>query len=282
MSRETQTSATSALITRCLRHLSRPLLAVLVLLQIACATSPLDRRQVVLYSDQDMARQGAAAYEQMRGQIPISNNANEINFVQCVADYVIAALSDQQRSSVVWEVTVFDDEQANAFALPGGKIGVYNGLLDVAVNQDQLAAVMAHEVGHVIASHSNERASQSTIRSAGITAARILGASDTAIQLIDQGAQLGIFLPFNRTQESEADVVGVMLMAEAGFDPAQSIQLWENMAAVGGARPPEFMSTHPSPESRIAELRSMLPAANELLNQARRDGVNPDCSFARN
>lgn len=258
------------------------LLAALVLLPMACSTSPLDRRQVVLYSDQDMAQQGAAAYTQMREQLPISTNANEINFVQCVADYVIAALSDQQRSGVSWEVTVFDAEQANAFALPGGKIGVYNGLLDVAVNQHQLAAVMAHEVGHVIANHSNERASQATIRNAGIVAARILGASDTAIELVNQGAQLGIFLPFNRTQESEADVIGVMLMAEAGFEPAQSIQLWENMNAVGGARPPEFLSTHPSPESRIVELRTMLPAANGLLAQARREGINPDCSFVRN
>lgn len=261
---------------------ARWLWLVAAALLVACATSPLDRRQVVLYSDQDMAQQGAAAYQQMRQQIPISNNANQINYVQCVADYVVAALSDQQRSGVAWEVTVFDDEQANAFALPGGKIGVYNGLLDVAVNQHQLAAVMAHEVGHVIAAHSNERASQSTIRNAGLTAARILGASDVAIELIDQGAQLGIFLPFNRTQESEADVIGVMLMAEAGFDPAQSIQLWENMNAVGGARPPEFLSTHPAPESRIAELNSYLPAANALLAQARREGISPDCNYARN
>lgn len=259
----------------------RWLLTAVLLTQVACTTSPLDRRQVVLYSDQDMARQGAAAYQQMREQLPISSNRNEIGFVQCVADYVLAALSDQQRSGVNWEVTVFDDEQANAFALPGGKIGVYNGLLDVAVNQHQLAAVMAHEVGHVVANHSNERASQATIRNASIAAARILGASDTAIQLVDQGAQLGIFLPFNRTQESEADVMGVMLMAEAGFDPAQSIQLWENMNAVGGARPPEFLSTHPSPESRIAELRAMLPAANQLLAIARSEGINPDCSFRR-
>jgi predicted Zn-dependent protease len=281
MLRITCRSATSRSLPTILPR-ARWLWLVAAALLVACATSPLDRRQVVLYSDQDMAQQGAAAYQQMRQQIPISNNPNQINYVQCVADYVVAALSDQQRSGVAWEVTVFDDEQANAFALPGGKIGVYNGLLDVAVNQHQLAAVMAHEVGHVIAAHSNERASQSTIRNAGLTAARILGASDVAIELIDQGAQLGIFLPFNRTQESEADVIGVMLMAEAGFDPAQSIQLWENMNAVGGARPPEFLSTHPAPESRIAELNSYLPAANALLDQARREGISPDCNYARN
>ncbi len=247
----------------------------------ACSTSPLDRRQVVLYSDSDMARQGEAAYRQMQDEIPISADANQTSFVQCVADHVVNALHESQRGNYNWEVTVFDADQANAFALPGGKIGVYNGLLDVAVTQDQLAAVMAHEVGHVLANHSNERASQSTLRTAGLTAARILGASDVAVDLIDYGANLGIFLPFNRTQESEADVIGIMLMAEAGFDPQQSILLWENMNAVGGDRPPEFLSTHPSPESRIASLQSMLPGAYELREEARAMGRYPDCTYVR-
>ena len=235
---------------------------------VACATSPLDRRQVVLYSDQDMARQGEQAYREMQAQVPISSNQNEISFVQCVADHVVAALSQQQRANLDWEVTVFDQDQANAFALPGGKIG--------AVNQHQLAAVMAHEVGHVLANHSNERASQSTLRNVGIAAARILGASDTAVEVLDQGTQLGIFLPFNRTQESEADVIGVMMMAEAGFDPEQSI-----LNEVGGARPPEFLSTHPSPETRIAELQRMMPSANNVMAAARAQGRNPDCVFIR-
>lgn len=260
----------------------RLLLASLIsLLAIACTTSPLDRRQVVLYSDSDMARQGEAAYRQMQEELPVADNPNQNSFVRCVADHVVDALHESQRGDHNWEVTVFDADQANAFALPGGKIGVYNGLLDVAVNQDQLAAVMAHEVGHVLANHSNERASQSTIRTAGLAAARILGASDTTVELIDQGAQLGIFLPFNRTQESEADVLGIMLMAEAGFDPQQSIQLWENMNAVSGERPPEFLSTHPSPETRIAELQSMLPGAYELRGQARSEGRFPDCTYVR-
>lgn len=251
------------------------------LIAVACTTSPLDRRQVVLYSDSDMARQGEAAYRQMQEEQAVSDNVNQNSFVRCVADHVVDALHESQRGDYNWEVTVFDADQANAFALPGGKIGVYNGLLDVAVNQDQLAAVMAHEVGHVLANHSNERASQSTIRTAGLAAARILGASDTTVELIDHGARLGIFLPFNRTQESEADVLGIMLMAEAGFDPQQSIQLWENMSAVSEERPPEFLSTHPSPESRIAELESMLPGAYELREQARSEGRFPDCTYVR-
>ncbi len=258
-----------------------PVILLSTLVLAACATSPTDRRQVVLYSDEQMAAQGEAAYRQMQQEVPISQNRNQSNYVQCVADYIIEALSDEQRAGNQWEVTVFDNEQANAFALPGGKIGVYNGLLDVAVTQHQLAAVMAHEVGHVIASHSNERASQSTLRNVGVTAARILGVSDTTLQAIDYGTQLGLFLPFNRTQESEADVVGLMLMAEAGFDPQQSITLWENMNAVGGSRPPEFMSTHPSPETRMSRLSEMMSAAEALRRQARANGLNPDCVYIR-
>ena len=243
----------------------------------SCATSPTNRRQVVLYSEADMARQGEEAYREMQAEIPVTTDPRETSYVQCVADYVIEALEPEQKNSVNWEVTVFDSEQANAFALPGGKIGVYNGLLDVAYNQHQLAAVMAHEVGHVLANHSNERASQSTLRSVGITAARILGASNTTLEAIDYGTQLGLTLPFNRTQESEADEIGVILMANAGFDPEQSIALWENMSADSGPRPPQFLSTHPSPETRISALQSMMEQARIVRQQANEQGMVPDC-----
>lgn len=244
---------------------------------LSCASSPLDRRQVVLYSDAEMARQGEQAYRQMQQELPVSTSAREIAYVQCVADHVIEALDETERNSVLWEVTVFDADQANAFALPGGKIGVYNGLFDTAVNQDQLAAVIAHEVGHVLADHSNERASQSTIRNVGIAAAQIFGVSDTTVQVLDTATNLGIFLPFNRTQESEADAIGIMLMANAGFDPASSITLWENMSVGAGPRQPEILSTHPSPSSRIEELQSRVPEASIALAAARAKGLSPDC-----
>ncbi len=243
----------------------------------SCASSPLDRRQVVLYSESEMAQQGERSYRQMQQEIPTSQDQREIRYVQCVTDHILAALDDTQRAQGEWEVTVFDQEQANAFALPGGKIGVYNGLFDTAVNQHQLAAVLAHEVGHVLANHSNERASQSTIRSVGVATAQILGVSASTLELIDLGAQLGLFLPFNRTQESEADSIGVLLMAEAGFDPSQSILLWENMSVDGGPRQPEFLSTHPSPDSRIQELRSRMPQATAIMLSARGRGLSPDC-----
>lgn len=238
----------------------------------------MDRRQVVLYSDADMARQGEEAYRQMQAEIPITTNQRETQYVQCVANYVIQALEPRERGRSVWEVTVFDNEQANAFALPGGKIGVYNGLLSVATNQHQLAAVMAHEVGHVLADHSNERASQSTLRNVGLVTAQVLGASDTTLGVLDLGTQLGLFLPFNRTQESEADAIGVLLMARAGFDPQESIRLWQNMNASGGSRPPELLSTHPSPASRMAELNRMMGSANALRSSANASGLSPDCA----
>lgn len=251
-------------------------LASLYLL-VSCASSPMDRRQVVFYSDAEMARQGEEAYRQMQVEIPASTNARETQFVQCVADSIIAALEPADRDRGEWEVTVFDNEQANAFALPGGKIGVYNGLLNVANNQHQLAAVMAHEVGHVLANHSNERASQTTLRNVGLVTAQVFGVSDTTLQVLDTATQYGLFLPFNRTQESEADGIGVLLMARAGFDPQESITLWENMSADGGSRPPELLSTHPSPTSRMANLNHLMGPALALRETANSSGLNPDC-----
>ena len=167
-----------------------------------------------------------------------------------------------------WEVVVFDDEQVNAFALPGGKIGVYTGLLNVAENQHQLAAVIGHEVGHVIAEHGNERMSQSTLINVGsqavgqILAANEVPQSGPIMAAIGLGVQVGVQLPFSRTHESEADVIGLQLMAKSGFDPRQSVNLWQNMdAASGGNRPMELLSTHPAPQTRIDNLQANMPAA---------------------
>ena len=249
----------------------------LVALMATCTTSPTNRRQVVLYSEAEMARQGEGAYRQMQSELTVSSDPRETSYVQCVADYVIAALEPTQQTAIRWEVTDFDSPQANAFALPGGKIGVYTGLFDVAYNQDQLAAVMAHEVGHVLAKHGNERASRSALRSVGIAAARVLGASTSTVQAIDYGTQLGLQLPFDRAQESEADTMGLMLMARAGFDPEQSIALWENMSADAGPRPPEFLATHPSPETRMSSLRNLMGQALSARTQALSNGLVPDC-----
>jgi len=252
-------------------------LITISLLLSSCASSPMERRQVVLYSESDMANQGVQAYAQMLDEIPLTENQRQINYVRCVTNYIVSALDENQRGDYVWEASLFENDQANAFALPGGKMGVYTGLLKVAINQHQLATVMAHEVGHVLARHSNERASQSTLRNIGLAVAQAAGASDGTLEAIDLGTKYGLFLPFNRTQESEADQIGIMLMARAGFDPQESINLWQNMAEQGGARPPELLSTHPSPASRISELNRLLPPAEAVWASMNSRGVVPDC-----
>jgi len=181
-----------------------------------------------------------------------------------------------------WEVEVFNDDSANAFALPGGKIGVHTGLLKVAVNQDQLATVIGHEVAHVLAGHSNERASTNLATQGALEALNVLSgpaspAKSRTLAVLGVGAQVGVLLPFSRAQESEADVLGLDLMARAGFDPRQGPALWENMARVGGS-PPELLSTHPSSATRIAALRQRVEIAMPLRKQARAKGKQPTCS----
>ena len=185
-------------------------------------------------------------------------------------------------------MAIFDNDSINAFAMPGGKIGVMTGILKAADNQDRLAAVLGHEIAHVTARHSNERASRSPVAGVGIHVAAVLlgggnqGATYTAYEALNQGAALGIMLPFNRAQESEADVIGLEFMARAGFDPRESVPLWQNMAeAAGGNAPAEFLSTHPSNEKRIDSLVSQFGKTLALYNQAQADGHNPDCTPAQ-
>lgn len=255
----------------------------IALLVSGCKTSPTGRTQIALYSDQKMNEMGSASFEQMKKEQAIETDPSMNAYVKCIAEHLIAELPSNYANQQ-WEVVVFKEPSANAFALPGGKIGVHTGLLNVAKNQDQLAAVMGHEVGHVIAEHSNERVSQNSILQFG------LQASSTALQMgnveyrnaimqgLGLGAQYGVALPFGRTHESEADVIGLDLMAKAGFQPEGSVALWKNMeAASSGERPPEFMSTHPAPQSRIANLTSKLDEASRLKQAAWQSGKKPQC-----
>ncbi|MDZ4154345.1 M48 family metallopeptidase, partial [Methylicorpusculum sp.] len=179
---------------------------------------------------------------------------------------------------------VFEDNSQNAFALPGNKIGVHTGLIDLVDNQDQLATVIGHEIGHVLAKHSNERMSQEFAVNQGMAAVQAIAApqsalGQTAIGLLGAGAELGIILPYSRLHESEADVIGLDLMAKAGFDPQQSIQLWKKMSqASGGQGPAEFLSTHPAHGTRIEELQKRMPQALQYRQQAIAMGKQPRCA----
>jgi predicted Zn-dependent protease len=171
----------------------------------------------------------------------------------------------------------------NAFALPGGKIGVYTGILNVTENQDQLAAIIGHEVGHVIEHHSNERLSANKVSNVGMAVAAIaLGASDVDnkglwVAGLGLGVQYGIIMPYSRSHESEADIVGQDLMARSGFAPQASVQLWKNMSKLSKDAPPEFMSTHPSNETRIKQLNAHLTVSQPYYLAEKNTGNTPQC-----
>ena len=242
-----------------------------------CATSPAGRSQLILLPESEMTQLGAQAFTNIRKETPVAKNARTNRYVDCVA----GAITRQVGGS--WEVLVFSDDEANAFALPGGKIGVNTGLLKVAKNQDQLATVIGHEVAHVQSRHSNERVSQQFAVEQGLGLINALGnpASPTGqalMGLLGVGAQYGVLLPYSRIQESEADRLGLDLMAKSGFNPRESIALWENMARAGGAQPPEFLSTHPSHSTRISDLNARIPAALQLQRAAIQQGRRPSCA----
>ncbi|WP_040297307.1 M48 family metallopeptidase [Alcanivorax hongdengensis] len=252
---------------------------LLVVVLSACATSPLGRQQFLLMPEDQMDEMGVAAYDQMKQEKPVSNNAQETRYVRCVANAITSVLDEKQ----TWEVNLFQDDSANAFALPGGKIGVNTGLLKVARTQDQLAAVLGHEVGHVLAHHSNERMSLQYATQSGMQLLSAVTGQDSALKqglfaALGVGTQYGITLPFSRKHEAEADIIGLQLMAKAGFDPHQAINLWQNMSAANGQEPPEFMSTHPSNSTRISGLKARMSEVEPLYQQARASGRSPQCS----
>ena len=249
--------------------LKRVILLACTFVFAACSSSPTGRQQVLLFSSSDMSQLGVQSFQELKKQEKINNDPKINQYVQCVSDAITARLAPQPDFSE-WEVVVFDSKQVNAFALPGGKIGVYTGLLDVAKNQDQLATVIGHEIGHVMARHSNERISRSQLADAGLQLSNaVLSGSEyqgIAMAGLGLGVQYGILMPYSRAQERESDIIGLRLMAESGFDPKQSVELWKNMAeASAGKQPPELLSTHPSHSTRIKELQAeiaQLPVIN--------------------
>lgn len=246
----------------------------------SCAKSPTGRSQLKLFPKGQVAEMGRQAFDSMKSENKVSSKKVQNTYVSCIAKHITAQVPNTVFAGE-WEVVVFEDKQVNAFALPGGKIGVYTGLLDVAKNQHQLAAVIGHEVGHVIAEHGNERMSSSTLINIGMQVTnqvlknKQVGNNKEIMSAIGLGVQVGVQLPFSRTHESEADVIGLELMAKAGFDPRQSVDLWQNMnKASEGKRPPELLSTHPAPSTRISQLQAQMPTAMSHYKAA---PVKPNC-----
>jgi len=242
----------------------------------ACASQPTQATRA------EVEAEANRAFNQMSASMPLVTDRETIDFVACVAQSVVDVL-EPPYNDIDWSLRVFENEAVNAFAMPGGKIGVFSGLLKVTENQDQLAAVIGHEVAHVTAEHALERAGHTDLTNVGVNALAIIlgggysGATYTAQQALSYGATLGIALPYSRSKETEADVIGLEYMARAGFDPRQAVPLWQRMDAGADRKPAEFLSTHPASETRIENLIGEWQKTLPLYNQAQAGGRSPDC-----
>jgi predicted Zn-dependent protease len=243
-----------------------------------CETNPYTGRSQLLMTSVDQEMQmGAQAYGQVKHDPKIhqSQDPREVEPVRRVAARIIEAAKRSKYAEMAkqfqWEVTVIkDDKTMNAFALPGGKIAVYTGIFPVAKTEAGLAAVLGHEVTHALARHGAERMSQGQLTNAALqvleAAAGAAGGNamlgQVTMAALGAGAQVGVLLPFSRKHESEADYIGILLAADAGYDPRESVHLWERMEQMsGGKGPAEFLSTHPGHETRIEQLKKWMPEA---------------------
>jgi len=232
----------------------------LCLLLAACTTAPVTgRQQLMLVSESDAMQMGLQAYKEEMAKVKLSHDPKYVGQVRRVGER-IAKVSGH--SEYQWEFNVIGEPKTiNAWALPGGKVAVYTGLLNLGLSDAELAAVMAHEVGHAIAQHSRERMSQALGINLGLG---VLGSSgrmsDASLQAVNLALGIGVGLPFGRKQESEADFIGLDLMAKAGYDPHAALSFWQKMSqAAGGRKTPELLSTHPSNERRMRDIEAALP-----------------------
>lgn len=270
-----------------------PLLWIMMLSVLlgGCQTNPYtDRSQFLLMPSGYMNELGAAQYGEtlQDPKVVLSKDPREIEPVKRVAARIIAAAKRSKYAEAAksfdWEVTVIkDDNTKNAWALPGGKIAVYTGIFPMAKTEAGLAAIMGHEVVHALAQHGGERMSQGLMAQVGMSAAAILlstqggdpALNQLGMQAMGLGLQAGVLLPFSRKHESEADYIGVLLAADAGYDPREAVRIWERMAAAsGGGAQPEFLSTHPANETRIADLNRWMPEALGIYQRAPKASVN--------
>lgn len=251
----------------------------------ACSTSPTGRKQLTLLPEDQMTTMGAQAFSDMKSQVPVENDPSINSYVQCVVTDLVQNVA-RGNEPEKWEVVVFRSDDVNAFALPGGKIGVYTGLLKVAKTPDQLAAVIGHEIAHVVAQHSNARVSESLVARLGLDAIGGILANkgpnyDLLMAALGVGTQYGVLMPHSRAQETEADLIGLQLMAKSGFDPRESIELWKNMSQASGVQPPEFLSTHPSHSSRIKVLTENMDNAMTMAKRVPGDTCQTKTSALR-
>lgn len=214
-----------------------------------------------LVSDEEAARMGQEAWEQMLETTPLSRNRS---FQQALDSVSMRLLDAAGAGPEGWEIEVFASPDINAFALPGGKIGVYEGMFNVVQNEAQLAAIVGHEIGHLEAEHAQKRMSAQIARNAGVRVIAFflnIGGIEYGAEIaaaLGLGLDVGLLLPYSRDQEIEADALGLGTMSAAGFNPREAVTLWERMQAANSNRSPEFLATHPTPQSRIREIEQIL------------------------
>ncbi|MDP7537431.1 MAG: M48 family metallopeptidase [Methylococcales bacterium] len=245
---------------------------------VGCATTATGRQQLILMPADQINQMGITAFQDLKAAQKILTTGKNVNYINCITQAMTHTFTNAS-----WEVVLFVNDSPNAFALPGNKIGIHSGLITLTDNPDQLAAVIGHEISHVLARHSNERLSQKFALQQGLMLSSKISAPNTqlgktALSLLGLGGHYGIILPFSRLHEQEADILGLTLMAKAGFDPQQSINLWHKMAQANKQHVSEFLSTHPSYHHRIEILSQHMPTALVLREKAKALDRNPHCT----
>lgn len=259
--------------SECMLVLSLTAALTVTLFTIGCQTAPVtQRRQLLMISQDKENAMGLTAYQEVLQSEPVTKNTAATELVRKVGQRIAAVA---QRPDFDWEFNVIEASTQNAFCLPGGKVAVYTGILPICETEAGLAVVMSHEIGHAIARHGGERMSLQTVQNTAKDALKYVmrDTKDTTQQIVltayGAGSQYGAILPYSRKHELEADHIGLMLMAKAGYDPSAAPGFWDRFASQKeGAAPMEFLSTHPSDARRSAALRELLPEAMNLYNAA--------------
>lgn len=241
-------------------------------------TVGISRQQLLLIPAATVERQSAQMYSAMTTEASkkseLNVNVEMTKRVRGIAERMIPHVGEFRKDAANWnwEVNVFESEQINAFCMPGGKIGFYSGIIEkLELNDDEIAAIMGHEIAHALREHGREKISQQTLGRAivaGLAASQKPQNQVGTYQIATLASQLFVHLPFSRHMESEADAMGLELSARAGYDPAAAAVLWEKMGRASKGSPPEFLSTHPSGVTRIAEIKALLPKVQSLHEQA--------------
>lgn len=237
-----------------------------------------DRQQLLLVSSEQVLQLSAQSYAQTLQEANakgvLNTNQAQVNRLKIIANRLIGQVGVYRPDAAQWdwEVHTIKSDQLNAFVMPGGKIMFYSGIIDrLNLTDDEIAAIMGHEISHALREHSRERMSReyATQTSIGL-AASIFGLSQGQAQIANVAGDLGLSRPHSRTQESEADQIGLELMARAGYNPQAAISLWQKMQNASEGEPPQFLSTHPSSSSRISDMQSLMPKVMPLYQQSRR------------